>query len=96
MKIAGEYIPPMLIFKRKRMADHLKKGGPPIQFILVLIFDELYVNCFVTGCYIVFKCLRLLKSNKNQVLIILDGHATHTKNIEAIRLARENGIIMLS
>ncbi|CAH1968581.1 unnamed protein product [Acanthoscelides obtectus] len=30
------------------------------------------------------------------MLLILDGHSTHTKNIQAIRLAREYGIIMLS
>lgn len=42
------------------------------------------------------KCLRLKKRNRKQVLIILDGHPTHTKNIEAISLAREHGIIVLS
>ncbi|XP_026746589.1 jerky protein homolog-like [Trichoplusia ni] len=29
MNAAGEFIPPMLIFKRKRMTDDLKRGGPP-------------------------------------------------------------------
>jgi len=31
-----------------------------------------------------------------KVLLILDGHATHTQNINAIVRARDNGIIMLS
>ena len=35
-------------------------------------------------------------SKNNQVLLILDGHKTHTKNIELIEFARENGITVLS
>ncbi|CAH2087173.1 unnamed protein product [Euphydryas editha] len=29
MNAAGEFVPPMLIYKRKRMTDDLKRGGPP-------------------------------------------------------------------
>jgi hypothetical protein len=31
-----------------------------------------------------------------KVLIVLDGHSTHAKNLEAIELARENGVLLLS
>lgn len=31
-----------------------------------------------------------------KALIILDGHTTHTKNLEVINLARANGIVLLS
>lgn len=34
-------------------------------------------------------------SKNNPVLLLLDGHATHTKNINLIDLARENGVVML-
>ena len=30
------------------------------------------------------------------MLLVLDGHSSHTKNLEAIELARESGVIMLS
>ena len=30
------------------------------------------------------------------ILLILDGHSTHTKNLEALVLARDYGIVMLS
>ena len=33
---------------------------------------------------------------KEPVLLILDGHVSHSKNLEAIIFAKENGIIMLS
>ena len=34
-------------------------------------------------------------SKINPVLLILDGHSTHTKNIELIDLSRENGVVLL-
>ena len=35
-------------------------------------------------------------SQANKVLLILDGHCSHTRSIEAIEYAREHGIVMLS
>ena len=35
-------------------------------------------------------------TKENPVLLILDGHSSHTKNLEAIHFARENGIVVLS
>ena len=35
-------------------------------------------------------------SSDKKVLLILDGHKTHTKHIEAIRFAHDHHIIMLS
>ena len=32
----------------------------------------------------------------NKVLLILDGHATHTHNLDVINMARENGVYLLS
>ena len=31
-----------------------------------------------------------------EVLLLLDGHTTHTKNLQAVNLARQNAVIMLS
>ena len=33
-------------------------------------------------------------SKDNPVLLLLDGHATHVKNLAVIDLARQNGVIM--
>ena len=32
----------------------------------------------------------------NKVLLILDGHATHTHNLDVINMAWENGVYLLS
>lgn len=37
------------------------------------------------------KCLKLPQSQESLVLLNLDGHLTHTKNIGAINLVREYG-----
>ncbi|KAJ4432795.1 hypothetical protein ANN_21434 [Periplaneta americana] len=68
---AGQYIPPMLIFKRTRAKDELTDGAPP-------------------------GTVHLKPSNDHKVLFLLDGHTTHTKNPEALDLARQCGIVLLS
>nr|XP_047137615.1 uncharacterized protein LOC124814102 [Hydra vulgaris] len=70
MNAVGSFVPPMLIFKRKRFKSH----------------------------FISSLCLKSLAENpeKKKVLLILDGHLTHTKNLEALVLARDHRVVMLS
>jgi hypothetical protein len=35
-------------------------------------------------------------SKEKKVLLLLDDHSTHTKNIDALELAHEHGIVFLS
>jgi hypothetical protein len=40
--------------------------------------------------------IKLVKPSKeNKVLLLLDGHTSHSKNLAAIELARANGVIIL-
>lgn len=96
MNAAGEYIPPMLIFKRKRMTDVLKRAGPPNTLYSCSDSGWITSELFLDWIQHFIKWTRLEKSDTKQVLLLLDGHSTHTKNIDAIRLAREYGIILLS
>lgn len=94
MSAAGRYIPPMLIFKRVRFRDELKTGAPPgtkfscseSGWITKELFVE-WLQHFIENVH---------PSLDSPVLLILDGHTTHTCNLEAIKLAREKGIVMLS
>lgn len=36
-----------------------------------------------------------VQSQEDQVLLLLDGHSTHSKNLEALKFAKESGIIVL-
>jgi hypothetical protein len=34
-------------------------------------------------------------TTEKKALLVLDGHFTHSKNLEAIKIARENGVLLL-
>lgn len=96
MNAAGEFVPPMVIFKRVRMNDCLKKGAPPGTVFACSKTGWITSELFVEWLKHFIKYIKLEKSNEKKLLLLLDGHTTHTKNIEAIDLACEYGIIMLS
>ena len=90
---AGVYIPPMIIFKRKKFHADLKIGAPPAS--IVTISDTGYINK-----ELFFEWLQHFQKHANcnidnKVLLLLDGHTTHSKNLQACEFARKNGIIML-
>lgn len=87
MNAAGEFVPPILIYKRKRITDDLKRGGPPNTVYECSESGWIVRELFMRWLEHFIKCLKLEKSKENQVLLILDGHSTHTKNIDAINLA---------
>lgn len=100
MNAAGSFVPPMLIFKRQRFKNELKDGAPPLTifgcsengWITTDLFSS-WVKNFIN--YLHLKPIAKEPGQK-KILLILDGHSTHTKNLEALTLARDHGIIMLS
>ncbi|XP_018573656.1 uncharacterized protein LOC108912761 [Anoplophora glabripennis] len=90
---AGQFIPPMLIFKRMIMSPELKVGAPPGS--LVEISGSGYINSELF-CKWLQHFISVVKPNEEmKVLLLLDGHSTHSKNLDALMLARENGVILL-
>ena len=92
---AGQYIPPMLIFKRARSKDELKDGAPP-GTIFAFNPESGYINKELFVQYLQHFIQTVKPSKQRKVLLLLDGHTTHTKNPEALDVARENGVILLS
>ncbi|KAB0801682.1 hypothetical protein PPYR_03868 [Photinus pyralis] len=90
---AGQCVPPMIIFKRKRMANELMIGSLPGS--IVTISDSGYINSelFVQWLQHFIKTIKPTIDNK--VLLLLDGHTTHSKNLKALELAKENGVVIL-
>lgn len=93
MNAAGMYVPPMLIFPRKRMVDALMAGAPPqavgyaspngwTDAELFLRWLEHFVN-FTNA------------SKDVKQIIILDGHHSH-KTLAAVTYAREHGLHLLT
>ncbi|XP_041349129.1 jerky protein homolog-like [Gigantopelta aegis] len=93
MNALGNYIPPMIIFPRVRMKEHLKMGAPPGSLCVVHKSGWMQTELFVTWFQHFMKHCKPCK--EDPVLLVLDGHATHTKNLEVIDLARDNGVVIV-
>lgn len=90
---AGNYMPPMLIFPRKRMTPELmvnsQAGAWGTCSDSGWITSELFLQWFKR--FVIFSG----SSKERPVLLILDGHSTHTQNIDLINEARAHGVIIL-
>lgn len=93
MSAAGDFVPPMFIFKRERMNNALEKNGP---------VDAIY-RCSKSGWITEDLFLEWLKhfakyvnaSKENPVLVVLDNHSTHS-SLKSYNFCRENGIVLVS
>ncbi|XP_025829864.1 uncharacterized protein LOC112904326 [Agrilus planipennis] len=90
---AGTYMPPLMIFPRQRMKPELLDAAPPGTTAVCnprgWITSEIFLTWFKN--FIKFSGA----TPTNHVLLLLDGHVSHTKNLEVIDLARKNGVIIL-
>lgn len=90
---SGQYVPPMIIFKRLRWTMELKVGAPPGA--LVDISETGYINSELFNKWLKHFIAVVKPNEEKKILLLLDGHTTHLKNIEALNTARENGVILL-
>lgn len=90
---AGLFIPPMIIFKRKRKLAELEIGAPTGS--IVEISDTGYINSELFLSWLKHFYSVVKPSADKPVLLLLDGHTTHSKNLEALLFAKEHGIILL-
>ncbi|CAH1963229.1 unnamed protein product [Acanthoscelides obtectus] len=90
---AGQTVPPMIIFKRKRMAPELTIGA--ISGTIVTISDTGYINSELFVKWLKHFIEYVKPSTEKKVLLLLDGHTMHSKNLEAFILAKMHGIVLL-
>ena len=81
---AGNYVPPMLIFPRQRWKEELIDGAPPGS-------KHTYISDMFVQWFNNFLQVSSRGPNK-PVLLVHDGHATHTKNITVLDLAKANNM----
>ena len=90
---SGAYMPPMLIFPRVRENPQLLNDVPPGAWAEFHESGWIQTDIFHRW----FK--RFVKwsgaSKDSPVLLLLDGHATHTKSLYLIDMARESNVILL-
>ena len=90
---AGAYVPPLMIFKRRRMTELLLKGSPPGT--IGAVTDNGWIDGSVFLKWLKHFVLHVKPSAENKVILVVDGHATH-KSLAAIEYARDNSVIMIS
>lgn len=94
MSAAGFFVPPMLIYARKRMKDSLAYGAPPGTVFKCQ--EKGWMNAEAFSEWMAHFIATVKPSAAAKVLLILDGHSSHTQSLEAIELARKHGVLMLS
>lgn len=90
---AGIYIPPMIIFKAKKMNHAFEVGAPPGS--IVKISDTGYINSDLFLTWLEHFKNNIACTKERKILLLLDGHTTHSKNLAALNFALQNGIILL-
>lgn len=90
---SGSYMPPMLIYPRKKMQQGFLDGLVPGAWVELnqrgWIDMEIFFKWFK-------KFVEFSKASKDTpVLLLLDGHSSHTKNLNLINYARDNGVVLL-
>ena len=90
MNAAGTFVPPLIVFPRKNMKEELMDGAPlgsvsachPSGWIQTHIFTK-WFDHFVNF---------VKPSSEDPVVLVLDGHYSHTKNLDMVDKARENNV----
>lgn len=93
MSAAGQFIPPMMIFPRKNINQQLMRGAPPGAIMEVHPSGWIQSNIFTRWFQHFIDTVK--PTEKSPVLLILDGHYSHTRNIQIIDLARDNHVTII-
>jgi len=91
---SGSYVPPLVIYPRKRLKNELTEGAPSGSIFACQKNGWINVELFSVWMEHFISIVK--PSNSKKVLLILDGHVSHTQNITALLRAREAGVILLS
>lgn len=94
MNASGSYVPPLVIFPRKNMSEQLKKGAPPGTIFAAHPSGWIQTNSFTQWFQHFIQHSN--PTEEKPVLLILDGHYSHTQNIDLIDLAKEHHVTILS
>lgn len=93
MSVTGSFIPPFFIFPRTRMKAELMDGAPPGSMCMCHPSGWMQLEIFSQWFDHFVTCSGA--SQSNPVLLILDGHSTHVRNLEVINKARLHGVVII-
>ena len=90
MSAAGQFVPPMLVFPRKNMKAELLDDGPPGT--IAACHPSGWIQAEIFTKWLAHFISVVKPSVSEPVLLVLDGHYSHTRNLEVIDMARESGV----
>lgn len=94
MSAGGSYVPPMLIYPRTNITETLMKGAPPGSIGRAHPSGWVQSNLFTQ--WFEHFISKTAPTEKSPVLLILDGHYSHTRNVDVIDLASKNHVSIIS
>lgn len=94
MSASGHFVPPFVIFPRTNMTQVLMKGSPagsigrahPSGWVQGDLFTEWFSHFLE----------KVGPKEDSPVLLLLDGHYSHVRNVKIIDMARENFVTIIS
>lgn len=93
MSAAGGFVPPAIIFPRKRLKNELLDGAPPES--IAMCSDSGYTNTNLFVEWLKHFRSKVRPDQEHPVLLIMDNHSSH-ESLEAVNYCRENFIHMLT
>ncbi|KAI5715791.1 hypothetical protein M8J77_022459 [Diaphorina citri] len=94
MSAGGTYLPPMMIYPRTNMTSSLLIGSPPGTIGRAHPSGWVQTNLFTDWFKMFIE--RTVPTEKSPVLLIMDGHYSHTRNLDVLELARENHVAIVT
>ena len=91
---AGVYCPPLLIFPRKQMKPELLDRGPVGAVAAVNKSGWITEAIFSAWFDHFLQCIQP-QYRSTPCLLLMDGHSTHTNNLDVIQKARANNVSLL-
>ncbi|XP_008480367.1 jerky protein homolog-like, partial [Diaphorina citri] len=93
MSAGGTFIPPMFIFKRKRMNELLMKGAS--SDMVATVSDSGWTNEDIFVDWLRHFVKNAKPTPEEPILLILDNHESHI-SLQAFNICKDNGIHLLS
>ena len=86
----GQFIPPLLVFPIKNMKQELINGTPPGS--IHACHPSGWIQSEISSQWFLHFISHTKLTKEDPVILVLDGHYSHTGNLEVITLARQNHI----
>ncbi|XP_072380823.1 uncharacterized protein [Diabrotica undecimpunctata] len=93
MNAAGGFVPPLFVFPRKNMKVELLDGSPPGS--IAACHPSGWIQQHIFSQWLQHFVAHVKPSREDPVLLILDGHYSHTRNIDVIEAGRANFVTIL-